>query len=489
MLTRRSFLAVTTVGLAAPAILRYRPAWSAAARVRRNASTMAPTDPFFSDYAQAVEAMHQLPVSDQRNWRNQALIHIRHCTHGVSDFTHWHRWYVSYFEQICSKLIGKPDFALAYWDWEESKSKVPDPFFDLPKLNVVQWNDQSNEQSDNWGPGRVTTIGARGIARAQTMTSIPQFANSFLKTTLDSIRGQPDFEIFTGLLEGQPHGNAHVAVGSLHGARGHMGSGMSSLDPIFWLHHCNIDRIWAEWQANGNTSDDPKNTYPDSFYDADGKPVGSKTSTGALSLGSFDYIYDTIEPTVIGQISEKLDLQKFDAGGNSMMAKLNLTTPASIGSGASPGPALPNIERAVDVKVTDLVQALSEVRVFLAPETSLKAIEPSRIVARLEGVETPQNTDIAVGVFVNCPYLTPETPSDDKLCAGVFSFFGPGGPHGHHGGPRNVYIDLTDALRSVASQGRLAGNGFKVQLMAVPVAEGVPADTRIPFKGVTILSA
>ncbi|MER9243374.1 tyrosinase family protein [Mesorhizobium sp. M0633] len=489
MLTRRSFLAATAGGVAAPAILRYRPAWSAAARVRRNASTMAPTDPFFSDYAQAIEAMHQLPVSDQRNWRNQALIHIRHCTHGVTDFTHWHRWYLSFFEHICAKLIGKPDFALAYWDWEESNSKVPDTFFDISQLNVVHWSDQSNEQSDNWGPGKVATVGARGIARGQTMTSIPQFANSFLKSTLDGIRGQPDFEIFTGLLEGQPHNNTHVAVGSLHGAKGHMGNGMSPLDPIFWLHHCNIDRIWAEWQAVGNTSGDPNNTYPDSFYDADGKPVSDTTSKGALSLGSFDYIYDTIEPAVIEQISAKLDLQKFDAGGDALLSKLNLTIPTSIGSGASSGPALPNIERAVDVKVNDLVKVLSDVRVFYAPETSLKAIEPSRIIARIEGVEVPQNTDMTVGVFVNCPYLSPETPTDDKLCAGVFSFFGPGGAHAHHGGGRNVYIDLTEALRSVASQGRLAENGFKVQLMAVPIAEGVPADVRIPFKGVTILSA
>jgi tyrosinase len=26
---------------------------------------------------------------------------------------------------------------------------------------------------------------------------------------------------------------------------------MSPRDPIFWLHHCNIDRLWAEWNARG----------------------------------------------------------------------------------------------------------------------------------------------------------------------------------------------------------------------------------------------
>ena len=32
-----------------------------------------------------------------------------------------------------------------------------------------------------------------------------------------------------------------------------MGAAMSSDDPIFWLHHCNIDRMWAMWQLDGHT--------------------------------------------------------------------------------------------------------------------------------------------------------------------------------------------------------------------------------------------
>ncbi|MER8790161.1 tyrosinase family protein [Mesorhizobium sp. M0983] len=490
MITRRNLLAAAAMSVAAPAILRHRAAWSAAPRVRRNASTMAASDPFFSDYAQALEAMHGLPTSDQRNWRNQALIHIRHCTHQVVDFTHWHRWYLSFFEQICGKLIGKPDFALAYWDWQESNSKVPDSFFDVTQLDVAHWGDLSNEQSDNWGPDTVTTIGTRGIARDQTMVSIPRFSNSFKKNTLDSIRTQTEFEIFTGLLERQPHNNTHVAVGSFNNAKGHMGDGMSPLDPVFWLHHCNVDRFWAEWQAAGNVSSDPSSSYTDSFFDSEGKPVTDATSTGAISLGSFDYVYDTLEPSVIADISAKLELHNFDAGGGSLFSKLDLTSPTPIGKGASGGAARVNIEKAVTVEVSDLIKTLSGVRVFRAPEAMgvpLKAVEPSRIIARIEGVVAPHNRDVVVGVFVNCPYLSPETPSDDLHCAGVFSFFGPGGAHAAHG--ENVYIDLSETIRTLAGQGRLAGNGFKAQLMVVPVAGDVPADTNVDFGGITILSA
>jgi hypothetical protein len=55
---------------------------------------------------------------------------------------------------------------------------------------------------------------------------------------------------FRNLLEGwighgggvDTHNRVHVWVG------GTMGGGTSPDDPVFWLHHCNIDRIWALWQ-------------------------------------------------------------------------------------------------------------------------------------------------------------------------------------------------------------------------------------------------
>ena len=49
---------------------------AATPRVRRDVQSLSPSDPFFVEYGQAVQAMHQLPASDSRNWRNQSLIHL-----------------------------------------------------------------------------------------------------------------------------------------------------------------------------------------------------------------------------------------------------------------------------------------------------------------------------------------------------------------------------------------------------------------------------
>jgi len=46
-----------------------------------------------------------------------------------------------------------------------------------------------------------------------------------------------------GAVENQPHGFVHVHVG------GDMGSfGSAGQDPIFYAHHCNVDRVWAHWR-------------------------------------------------------------------------------------------------------------------------------------------------------------------------------------------------------------------------------------------------
>jgi tyrosinase len=50
-----------------------------------------------------------------------------------------------------------------------------------------------------------------------------------------------------GPLESNPHDQVHVRIS------GDMATFMSPLDPIFWLHHCNIDRIWDQWNRSGRS--------------------------------------------------------------------------------------------------------------------------------------------------------------------------------------------------------------------------------------------
>ena len=64
-------------------------------------------------------------------------------------------------------------------------------------------------------------------------------------------------------------------------------------DPIFWLHHCNIDRIWASWIKAGGanpTSQGFKNEKF-TFADSNGAPIEANVGS-VLDLDALDYDYD-----------------------------------------------------------------------------------------------------------------------------------------------------------------------------------------------------
>jgi len=63
-----------------------------------------------------------------------------------------------------------------------------------------------------------------------------------------------------GALETQPHDWVHGLIG---GGRSNLDIGLMSnpdtaaLDPIFWLHHANIDRLWQVWRESSAGHTDP----------------------------------------------------------------------------------------------------------------------------------------------------------------------------------------------------------------------------------------
>jgi tyrosinase len=67
-------------------------------------------------------------------------------------------------------------------------------------------------------------------------------------------------------------------------------------DPIFWLHHCNIDRLWASWIAAGgkNPTDSTFVNEPFTFADPNGNAFDT-TSGSVLDPSTLGYSYDRLE--------------------------------------------------------------------------------------------------------------------------------------------------------------------------------------------------
>lgn len=126
------------------------------------------------------------------------------------NFLAWHRRFLWQLEQRLQ--VDTPTVTIPYWDWVADPT-IPAPLDD-PAL-VPSW----------------------GIDRGWDAQWLPTQAD------LDAVTApRTSFRAFQRRLE-HVYNLVHEAVG------GTMNSSSSPADPLFWLHHANIDRIWAEWQT------------------------------------------------------------------------------------------------------------------------------------------------------------------------------------------------------------------------------------------------
>jgi hypothetical protein len=68
---------------------------------------------------------------------------------------------------------------------------------------------------------------------------------------IDIVRSQKRFHTFERLVEVMIHEPVLSAVGGLdaHGCAGTIATAAATLDPLFWCHLANIDRLWVEFQG------------------------------------------------------------------------------------------------------------------------------------------------------------------------------------------------------------------------------------------------
>ena len=172
--------------------------------------------------------------------------------HGGPAFVAWHREYVRRFELELQRI--DPNVSLPYWDWTES--------------NLNDAGTESFIWRDDFlgGPG-VTPAGAQR-GGGQPVTSGP-FAGRFQRRAFDifawpgtggtiaTYLANSDFNEFRKI-EG-PHGSAHVFIGG-----DVVDSATTAGTPDFWLIHCNVDRLWAEWINKHETLQEFKPYKPES---------------------------------------------------------------------------------------------------------------------------------------------------------------------------------------------------------------------------------
>jgi tyrosinase len=304
---------------------------SGSLRVRKSVNFAPGWDSTLTWYAKAVQAMKALPLTDPVSWSYQAAMHgydlsypewasagvpppvsqqkkfWKQCQHGSWYFLPWHRMYLACFEEIVAAKIvqlgGPADWALPYWDYSASNGnarKLPpafaassspfsaqNPLFDATRI-------LGTPQEPEIFPGDV----ALSALNDTSFTPNGQGGSSGFggPVTAFSHSGQRH-----GALESLPHDVIHMDVGGLM-----QDPTTAGLDPIFWLHHANIDRLWEVWRNRSSANTNPtQGTWQNKkfvLHRAD-RSVINMTPKGVLSTQAVlgGYRYDGLTPSIAAQ--------------------------------------------------------------------------------------------------------------------------------------------------------------------------------------------
>lgn len=173
--------------------------------------------------------------------------------HGGPAFLPWHREYLRRFELELQKVDSR--VTIPYWNWLRDRSPNSAPF----TADFMGGNGRRRDGRVMDGPFAFSTgewdLNVRVFPRRPrflTRSIMPdlrlpnrrQIVRALRRTPYD-VRpwnfGSDPRKSFRADLEGR-HNAVHVWVG------GEMVTATSPNDPIFFMHHAMIDRLWAIWQ-------------------------------------------------------------------------------------------------------------------------------------------------------------------------------------------------------------------------------------------------
>jgi tyrosinase len=446
-------------------------------------------------YERAVGLLRDLdpatgPPSKPLGWRFLAAMHglaapngtpdtsndlWSNCQHGSWFFLPWHRMYLMAFELIVQDVLDDDEWSLPYWyaiDPDDADKSILPPGFRDETKNL--YTDKRSFPANGGAPLQdlsPTVIAALEADRFSTADGLTSFGSGERATP--SFNGEE-----VGLLEDVPHGAVHSLVGNDYDRagnpvrRGWMGSFFTAgLDPVFWLHHANIDRLWQVWldmdPAHLNPTDDP--AWADTRFSFPRVGGGLHTwSIGeVLDAESIGYEYaSTAAPSAIARPVPS----PVEGGPDIGLGEVTVPEPLPpqvIGSTSDVPLAT---SEAVDVELS----APADLGLALDAET--EPVGDGRVFLRLEGVKGTAAAPV-YEVYLNVP--PDEEPTEHpELRAGFISTFGLAEASQtsevHDGSGLTKVLEVTPVRDVLEEHGRW--DPARLQVSFRPVAPVTPAE-------------
>jgi tyrosinase len=421
--------------------------------------------PFTEAYARAVGVMQGRQPDDPTSWAYQAAVHgappdlprdqfVDQCQHNTWFFLPWHRMYLYWFERVVRAALQEveevPDevrstWALPYWNYDRggTTAALPAAFLEPTLADGETANPLFTDLRD-----RVIRAGGElhplAVSAARALREgffshdpIPGGTVGFGGPVTGWNHFDESADAAPGALEQTPHNVVHGAVGGPGGLMSAFDT--APLDPVFWMHHANIDRLWDEWLKQDGRENPAETAWaeePFDFHDENGDPA-RMTSSEVVQLSTLGYEYEEVTVPAL-------------AGGG--------------GGGMPPEPPPdhpPELVGATDAPLT-LEGRAERVAIPLSepagPALLAGERDPASVHLNVEGISAEVNPGLSYAVFVNLPDDADPSTAERHL-VGNLSFFGieraqdvaADHPGGH--GLRYVF-DITELANELREQGR-----------------------------------
>ena len=267
------------------------------------------------------------------------------------------------------------------------------------------------------------------------------------------------------ILEGLPHNQVHNFTGST------MQSNLSSVDPIFFVHHSNVDRIWDVWTRRQQGLTPPRPFTPEKdaakfnneeflFYiHPDGAPVTAPTTAGK-NMGKAQFAYTYAPGTGEDQIGQK-----------------------NLFAGV--------VTEAVSANAAFALEASAVASVQLSGNfaSALADTQPSRHVLAELTVALPISlAGLSLRVFVSPKGVAPDTSDGSPELAGSIGFFGMRFmDHSKNSKaadePARFDVDVTNAINRLTQSG-IMQPGAEIDVTVVPVRADGGVRSAAPVDGI-----
>ncbi|KAI8870152.1 Di-copper centre-containing protein, partial [Ramicandelaber brevisporus] len=226
--------------------------------VRKEIRSLTPAE--LNAYIAAATKLEQETANNAHDWLTAVHLAHKQQTHSTSLFFPWHRWMMNLYQIQLHRI--DPNVTLPYWDWSaDAHSMESAPVFSIWGGNGLASYSSATDAGNGAGGGMVDVQNPciadgplANVIRAIGPTGTPHCLSRNFNAG-NTIYGVYDHAYMINLVqhsatfndiwrgvENGPHSAIHYGIGST------MATLQSPNDPIFFLHHTFVDKLWDDWQ-------------------------------------------------------------------------------------------------------------------------------------------------------------------------------------------------------------------------------------------------